>query len=53
MILSELLEKLKQVEETALIDLLGLDSHMIVERFEDIVEERRYQLIEETTDEYQ
>lgn len=38
--LEELKEKLKQVEETQLIDMLGLDSEKIVEAFTDVIEER-------------
>lgn len=38
--LEELKEKLKLVEETILIDMLGLDSEKIVEAFTDIIEDR-------------
>lgn len=36
----ECLERLREVEETTLIDALGVTSEEIVERFKDIIEDR-------------
>lgn len=41
MTFNELCERLKQVEETLLLELLDINSHQIVDRFNDIVEQRR------------
>lgn len=38
--LVDLMERLKQIEETALLDLLGLTSDDLVERFSDIIEDK-------------
>ncbi len=37
--LCDLLDRLGQMEETYLLELLGLDSRMLVERFADVIEE--------------
>jgi hypothetical protein len=39
MILEELLEKLKQVEEVTLLDRLGVSSEELVEKFSELIEE--------------
>ena len=36
--LSEILEQLKQIEETVLLEILGLSSEDLIERFSDLVE---------------
>lgn len=41
MTFNELCEKLKEIEETLLLELLNINSSQIVDRFEDVVEERR------------
>jgi hypothetical protein len=41
MTFTELCERLKQVEETLLLELLDINSSQIVDRFEDVVEEKR------------
>ena len=41
MTFTELCERLKQVEETILLELLDINSGQIVDRFEDVVEEKR------------
>ena len=41
MTFNELCEKLKEIEETLLLELLNINSGQIVDRFEDVVEERR------------
>ena len=41
MTFNELCERLKQVEETILLELLDINSGQIVDRFEDVVEEKR------------
>ena len=41
MTFNELCERLKQVEETLLLELLDINSGQIVDRFEDVVEEKR------------
>ena len=41
MTFTELCEKLKEIEETLLLELLNINSSQIVDRFEDVVEERR------------
>lgn len=41
MTFTELCERLKQVEETLLLELLDINSGQIVDRFEDVVEEKR------------
>jgi hypothetical protein len=38
--LEEIKEKLKDIEETLLIEVLEINSTMIVDRFEDIIEDR-------------
>lgn len=40
LILSELLDKLKREDEIYLLELLSINSEMILERFSDLVEER-------------
>lgn len=44
MTLVELKDKLAEIEETALIDLLGVTSDQLVDRFEDIIEDKFEQL---------
>ena len=41
MTFTELCERLKEIEETLLLELLNINSGQIVDRFEDVVEERR------------
>ena len=41
MTFTELCDKLKEIEETLLLELLNINSSQIVDRFEDVVEERR------------
>ena len=41
MTFTELCEKLKEIEETILLELLDINSGQIVDRFEDVVEEKR------------
>lgn len=41
MTFNELCERLKQVEETLLLELLDINSHQIVDRFNDHIEQRR------------
>jgi hypothetical protein len=41
MTFTELCERLKQIEETILLELLDINSGQIVDRFEDVVEEKR------------
>ena len=41
MTFNELCDKLKEIEETLLLELLNINSSQIVDRFEDVVEERR------------
>ena len=43
----DLCERLKLLEETILVEVLDIDSEMIVDRFEDVVEERYDYLVEE------
>jgi hypothetical protein len=40
LVLSELLEKLQREDEVHLLELLNINSEMILERFADLVEER-------------
>ena len=40
MTLEELKEKLSEIEETALVDLLGITSEDIVEAFTDLIDEK-------------
>lgn len=47
MTFTELCERLKQVEETLLLELLDINSGQIVDRFEDVVEEKRDYLEED------
>lgn len=37
--LPEIIERLKRLEETYLLEVLNIDSEMIVERFSDVIEE--------------
>lgn len=41
MTFTELCERLKEIEETLLLELLDINSAQIVDRFEDVVEEKR------------
>jgi hypothetical protein len=43
---SELTEKLKQLDEQTLLDLLGVSSEDLVDRFEDIIEDKFERLSE-------
>ena len=43
----ELKEKLKQVDEVTLLELLNIQSDDIVERFEDYIEDKQEQLTKE------
>ena len=47
---SVLVEKLLRLDEEILIDLLGLDSEILVERFADIIEEKHEYLVGELID---
>lgn len=47
LILSELMERLKREDEVSLLEILNIDSEMIVERFADLVEDRYDRLAEE------
>lgn len=49
-VLCELLEKLKREDEVQLLELLSINSEMILERFADIVEERMDYLEEMSDD---
>ncbi len=40
MLVSELAEHLKELDEVTLIELLGVDSETIVDRMQDIIEEK-------------
>lgn len=46
LVLSELLEKLKREDEVFLLELLGITSEDIIERFADLIEDRMEQLEE-------
>jgi len=41
MTFNELCERLKELEETLLLEVLDINSHQIVDRFHDLVEEKR------------
>ena len=41
MTFNELCERLKELEETLLLEVLEINSHQIVDRFNDIVEQKR------------
>ena len=41
MTFNELCERLKEIEETLLLELLDINSHQIVDRFHDLVEQKR------------
>lgn len=43
--LVELIEKLKQTEETILLELLDVSSEELVDRFSDLIEEKYEQLV--------
>lgn len=45
--LVELTEKLKQTEETILLELLDVSSEELVDRFSDLIEEKYEQLVEQ------
>ena len=47
----DLLERLKQVDEISLLELLEIDSEMLVERFKDQIELKEEQLVTELEDE--
>lgn len=47
---SVLVEKLLRLDEEILIDLLGLDSELLVERFADIIEDKYEYLVGELID---
>ena len=44
---TELLEKLKQIDETSLLEVLEIDSELLVERFSDIILDKYDTLAEE------
>ena len=46
----ELMEKLIRVDEEILLDLLGIDSEMLVARFADLIEDKQGYLYEEMLD---
>ena len=41
MTFNELCERLKELEETLLLEVLEINSHQIVDRFHDVVEQKR------------
>lgn len=41
MTFNELCERLKELEETLLLEILEINSHQIVDRFNDLVEQKR------------
>ena len=41
MTFNELCERLKELEETLLLEVLDINSHQIVDRFHDLVEQKR------------
>lgn len=45
--LRDLCQRLATLEETFLLELLGIDSEMLVDRFEDIIEDRADYLLSE------
>lgn len=47
LLLTELLEKLKREDEVYLLELLSIDSEMLVDRFSDIIAEKQDGLEEE------
>ena len=52
LLLDELLEKLKELDEVLLLETLGINSEMLLDRFLDLVEEKRDFLEEEFNDEH-
>jgi hypothetical protein len=48
--LTELFERLKQVDETSLLEILDISSEDIVDRFQDLIEEKYDTLSPEFTD---
>ena len=38
--LNDILDRLRQLDEVDLVDLLGINSDMLVDRFQDLIEER-------------
>lgn len=50
LVLSELIEKLKREDEITLLELLEINSEMIIERFSDIIEEKQDYLEESIDD---
>jgi hypothetical protein len=50
MLLRELMERLKTVDETALLDLLQITSEELVNRFSDEIEDNMNKLIKELDD---
>lgn len=47
--LSEICERLKQVDEVSLLELLEIDSEQLVEKFQDRIEDRADELEEQVT----
>ena len=45
--LTELKDKLKQVDEISLLEILQIDSELLVDRFADIIEEKYEDLVED------
>lgn len=45
--LTELFEKLKQLDEVTLLEVLEIDAEMLVDRFQDLIEDRYEELRED------
>lgn len=45
--LTELKDKLKQIDEISLLEILQIDSELLVDRFADIIEEKYEDLVED------
>lgn len=48
--LQDIMEKLKDLDEILLLEILGIDSEMIIERFSDLIEDNADKLEEELDD---